>query len=316
MKKQILLLLSLILAFCVVSCGSDKEKAAPPTPDQTINQPKQAMAQPQEYIDDHPLNYDIQSYGRYDLMILEPIESFHRFNGRMPSTLDEFFNSDFCLVRAKEKETGLLFQEAKALDMNHPEYLVYKFIDDDTAQLSFLLKTRDGQPYINTYQWNRKKFWGFFPRKADGSDADEWAKREKTKPPQTTKKAKEMLECLSGMFGWAVNDYFIDHHSFPANFDELFKEKWGEFRHEPWKHFEYDDPGRKLPNKIFGFDKTKNVFYMDSLCENMEFEHAMEVPANFIEEEGKPLDMREVTDYKSLNITFFADAESLKNAYK
>ena len=310
MKKIFLIgFCCLILALC--NCSAEKRSRDVPSANNQDNI-KQAYALPEEYIDTHPLYYDIRTYERYDKTIITPIELFHRVYGKMPATLNEFFNSDFCFVHAKEKETGKLFEEAESLDVNHPEYLVYKYTDDDTAQLSFVLKTINGDPYIHTYLWNREKFWAFFPRDAYGRDEEEWKIREKTKPPTTTKKAKEMLDHFASMFYWAVVDYFDDHNSFPDSLDSLF-EKWGVFRSEPWRNFQYDDPSRKLPNKVFGFDKARKALYVHSFWEDLETEYAMQLPANFIEEEGNPLNVREITDYKSLNIEVLADAETLIN---
>lgn len=296
-----------------INCSSNRSTENIEVKPDSLNLTKQATALPDKYVNDHPFDWDVKTFGRYDLMIISPIERFHRVHGTMPKNLPEFFESDFCFVQPLEQKSGQLFKASALMDINHPEYLVYEYIDEDTANLSFCLFTMNDEPYVFTYQWSRKRFWNFFPRDGQGRDEDEWANREKTKPPTTTKKAKEMLDQFAKIFGWAMADYFDDNNSFPDSFDILFKNKWGVFRYEPWRDFEYDDPVKKLPNKIFGFDKGRNVYYVYSIWEDFEYKYAMQLPANFIEEDGNPLNMRQIKDTDSLNITFFADAESLRN---
>jgi len=328
MKKLVILIAMVIVSVLITGYSVvGQQKSGAQKSGNSVNTSKQTMALPEEYVDTHPEQYDIVTFIRYEKMLISPITYFHDVYGRMPSTLNEFFDSDFCLVRAKEKETGLLFQEAEALDVNHPEYLVYKYIDDDTAKLSFLLKTPQGEPYIHTYQWNKERFWAFFPRDAEGRDAKEWEQRVKTKPPTTTKKAKVMIEQLGSLFGAAVVDYFDDHNGFPESMDTLFSEKWGEFRQEPWRNFQYDDPAKKLPTKIFGFDKNQNYYYCHTFWEDgAKDEYALKLPANLIERSDHPLNMHTMAkviindklsysegDIDTLNIEFFADVESLRN---
>ncbi|MBU1023805.1 hypothetical protein KKB99_05945 [bacterium] len=312
--RIIFLLIGLILVMGMcINCGSNQSNDIDTIKPDSVDSSKHTMGETVLYVDEHPVNWNVRKFAHYELMLISTIDIFHRVNGRMPESLTEFFNSDFCFVHPREQETGLLFEESDSLDMNHPEYLVYEYIDMDTASLSFSLKTRLNEPYFYKYQWNRERFWAFFPRDAEGKDAEEWEKREKTKPPRTSKKAKEMLGQFSGIFRWAVAEYFDDHSSFPDDFESLFKEKWGVFRKEPWKNFEYDDPGRKLPNYVFGFDKTRNVKYVHYIWENSDYEYALQLPANFVEEEERPLNRQEITDISSLDIEFFADVETLRN---
>ena len=309
LKSGIILLMILAL----IGCNSDgikfkQSSIKNPTGDRKI------LDSPQEYINNHPDNMNARVFSRYDNMLIESITAYHNVNGSMPKNLAEFFSSDLCLIMPREIKTGLPFSQADAIDITRPENIVYKYTDPHTAELSILLPTYDGQYYIHTYKWDRERFWRSLapPEFNFKGDKEEWNRIIQTDPP-VVKKNEAMLNILMAEIGLALADYYDQQKAFPPDVDNLFLDKWGTFRHEPWDNFQYDDPAKKIPNRIFSFDKAQNIYYLHTAYKDKEYDYAMKYPANFIEEPGRSLNMVEVKDYNSLKTDFFADAESLKN---
>jgi len=268
------------------------------------------MGTPEEWVDNAPDNHNRRELSRFRMLFIESINKYRIIYGKLPASIAEFYDSDACFVLPKEMETGKQFQQRDVLDVNHPEYIKYSYVDSDTATLSVILSTNDGGHFIYTYPYTRERFWSALPF---DNNSDEYKQLSKTSPPKTSKKAQVMLDHFTSLVYWAMADYFDAHNAFPDSFDTLFAEKWGVFRHEPWRNFVFEDPAKKLPNKTFEFDKNQNVLYVKSEWGKTVDEYAVKLPANYIQEPDRPLKMDEITDMKSLNLEFFADAETLKN---
>jgi hypothetical protein len=309
MRKYTLIFMILIVIF---GCKSNPEQVRPTNSILSSNTDKNLSMLNNTFRETNPEDWSSGNFIRYHQMIIIPMELFHRVYGRVPNSIDEFFMSDVCLVHPKEITSGLLFTQGDTLDYNHPESIVYKVTDKDTAELSMILHTTDGSPYIYMYKWDKEKFLWYIPRADDGSSDQVIAEALKKDLPKG-KKGKAMIDHFKAIMSLAIAEYYDIHNDFPTDVSSLFEENWGQFRFEPWKNYEYDDPVNQLPTYSVGFDKTRKAYYVKEIwADKAVDEFAIQLPSNHLDEPGRPVNIQYIKDIKSLNIDLFMDVETLR----
>lgn len=300
------LFLAIFLTIVLTGCSGSVQSVNKITPSGNTDSIKEmsAITPPtfEDYSISDPGQRDLQTFCRYQLTIVDSITNYYKVYGKMPVSLEEFFQSDLCLIFPIESTTGKPFVSSSTLDQNHPEYLVYKYIDSNTAELKMLQILKNSEPRIFINEWTNEKFLSGIPMEIQPDF---------NKLP-LHKKNMVMADQIASLFQYALANYFDENGVFPDNLDALF-EKWGALRREPWKNYEYDDPVMKVRNEIFGFDRIRNVYCVHHMWIDGDSEIAFQFPANFIAEQDRPLNMRQVENIDTLNVEFFADIETLKN---